>query len=92
MIAYYPMLIEFCIELKRLSGKYIADFKKEAHNESMSDRVAPLVNGYTLKHHPKNDVIYYLKDSQTIKERVTEIKSLELKPAQIGHISEVQMQ
>ena len=69
MMAYYPMVIEFCIEFKRFSSKYIADFNKEVHNESMRDKDAPLVDSYPLKYDSKNDMIYCLKDIQTIQER-----------------------
>lgn len=89
MMAYYPMLIEFCIEFKRCSRKYIADYKKEVYNESMSARNVAMADGYALKYDPECDMVYCLQNNQTIQERVTQIKSLELKPAQISNNKEL---
>ena len=48
MLELYPMLIEYSVEFKRFSRKYLADLKNQAYQECESARIAQLADGYIL--------------------------------------------
>jgi len=48
MTDYYPLLIEYSIEFKRFSRKYLADLKNRHYVESESARLANVSDGYKL--------------------------------------------
>ena len=58
---YYPLLMEFSIEFKRFSRKYLADLKNQAYKENDSARVALVAEGYVLQRNQIDGKIYCLK-------------------------------
>ena len=75
MIDYYPLLIEYSIEFKRFSRKYLSDLKSKRifaykqlfihidrhYIETESAREANVAEGYRLEHYQLDDKVYCLK-------------------------------
>lgn len=81
MIDYYPFLVEYCIEFKRFSRRYLAELKGRYTVEPSSARSAVVAEGYKLYHNQLDDKIYCIKENQSIDERMAEIPRFVLKPA-----------
>ena len=80
MRAYYPNLVESCIEFKIHSRTLIAKHSKKKYVPTAEDQTTELAKGFKVEKDPNSGFIYCLRLDQTIAQRKIEKAKLPAKP------------